>query len=203
VITKRKIRDKPVIEISEIIFLGISRQIEFLELHGQEVSPKQMNDCVRMSSDKVSSRVPWFRKDMEVGDLSIQFDPQDMQKIASQINLRYKRSTSTCSDHRRKHQRCPADCVGRRKEKQKRNSASLCSQVVWVDGKEKIIVGMKKMSKTLEDTAVETLISRFHSFSPKKDTGKEPPVPPPTAPQSNIPNPTKKSPNFRRHSNPV
>ena len=140
------------------------------------------------SKSHKSASIPWFKKDMEVGDLSIQLDPDSLQKIASQINLRYKRATNTCTEHKRKHQRCPPDCIGRRKEQQAENapqeqSNPLSSQVIMENGKEKMIVGIAKSDKEkgrqerekepqvdpkVEDSVLHTLITKFHTFVPSE-----------------------------------
>jgi hypothetical protein len=110
---------------------------------------------------------------MEVGDLAVHIDPDAFSKIASQINLRYKRATNTCHEHKRKHQRCPPECIGRKKEKSTGQAVepSLTSEVVMINGKEKIVLGVKKSKpnpvEDMEDTALQTLISRFNTFQPQ------------------------------------
>ena len=111
--------------------------------------------------------------------MSIQFDPADYQRIASQINLRYKRATSTCLDHRKKHQRCPPDCIGRKREKRPKSGILKMTTNLNVscEEKESIIAGERNMTQetwknqvskrnttVMEDTAIETLISKFHRF---------------------------------------
>jgi hypothetical protein len=42
--------------------------------------------------------------------------PLDIANLTKIKKVKFKRCSNACQDHKRKHQRCPIDCVGRKKE---------------------------------------------------------------------------------------
>jgi hypothetical protein len=55
-----------------------------------------------------NSALPWFQKDVPTLETAVNYET--LRELALNLNLKLKKKSSTCSLHRRKHQKCPKDC---------------------------------------------------------------------------------------------